>query len=162
MQYIPVEAPPFPLWLSLLFFVALALCFVAMVFLWAHVFKLRPGFRRGLGIFGIVILYAGCLAAAFFGVRGLIPNFNGQTKAIQMDVEASYDLKLTENEVLLLKYPSSEPEVAFEAFGSVEKMLKTADSYAKSEIYLIWDEGKMLLAESETGEDFTPLKSKMD
>lgn len=83
-----------------------------------------------------------------------------QQNSLSTEIEKNYGLVLTHEEIRALNYPLNEPSESFKAYGSFERMFPAEDGYAFNRIYLIWDEGEMLLAESETGEDFTPLEKE--
>lgn len=110
----------------------------------------------------------GLIAGLLVMVGGSILVFNmfPSEDASPVDTAASkqiydtYGLKLTNSEMEGLQYPQlkTSPTEDFEVYGSISQIAKTdGDGYSKRDLYLIWDDGKMILAESENGEKFTPL-----
>jgi hypothetical protein len=84
-----------------------------------------------------------------------------QLKSVQSEIEGSYNFALSDEELAELNYPEDKPTAKFQSFGSFEQTAKDDDgSFVKRELTLIWDDGDMILAQSENGEDFEPLELK--
>lgn len=81
-----------------------------------------------------------------------------QKAQVGEQIEEIYGLKLTEAELVSLDYPAEEPEGDFEVFGSFFQDQRTEDGFERTEVFLIWRDGEMVLAGSPDGETFTELK----
>lgn len=73
-------------------------------------------------------------------------------------IEESYGLELSHEELTELDYPVAEPEGDFEVFGSIFRDQRTEDGFERTEIFLIWRDGEMALAGSPDGETFIELQ----
>lgn len=81
-----------------------------------------------------------------------------QLSAVQKQINNSYGIDLTAKELRALSYPEDEPSQESESFGSF--LLRIPESsgrgFTNQKVTLVWVDGKMVLAESTNGEDFTP------
>ena len=112
------------------------------------------------------ISYILTILLIFVGVAGLglgMASLSGvplteQNLAVGKQIEETYGLELTPDELEKLNYPSNEPEKDFEVFGSFPVDERTEDGFERTEVFLIWRDGEMALAGSPDGETFTELK----
>lgn len=107
-----------------------------------------------------MVVLLGVIGAAF-GVTSLnLGPLEHKREAIRDQIEKTYGLELTNGEIRSLGYPSDRPESDFEVFGSFHKNQKTSDGFERTEVFLVWDSGEMLLASSTDGETFENLESR--
>ena len=118
---------------------------------------------------GGAVLFLPGFFSLLFGVAVFVtgdrPDYDARAEAIddrneliRTQIDAAYDLQLTEGEVNDLEYPTAAPEKNFEVFGSVvrNEQLQDAD-FSKQTIYLVWANDELQLSQSADGENFTEL-----
>jgi len=104
----------------------------------------------------LVVLLGGI--GIVFGTTSLnLGPLEHKREVIRDQIEKTYGLELTNGEIRSLGYPSDRPETDFEVFGSFHKNQKTSDGFERTEVFLVWDSGEMLLASSTDGEIFENL-----
>lgn len=87
--------------------------------------------------------------------------YGNQQRAFQEQAEQTYGITLRDEQFENLKYPVDRPKGGTQSFGSFDQTSVVGDGkFLKRELTLVWTNGKMVLAESTNGEDFTPLKAK--
>lgn len=80
---------------------------------------------------------------------------------IRSEIDESYGIGVSDEELASLAYPESKPTTKFQSFGSFEQTTKESDgNFVKRELTLLWDDGRMILAQSKNGENFEPLELK--
>lgn len=125
----------------------------------------KPQTNESLFFLGIAISVLSFLATVALSV-GLNAAVGGaasanQLKAFSEEIEATYGVELSYEQIQDLKYPRHMPEADFKSFGSTEIVQRGAgDGYIGTKTYLIWDENKMVLASSKDGENFEPLEAQ--
>lgn len=80
--------------------------------------------------------------------------------AVVAEAAEVYGVALTESDVFNLGFPHTEPTADYQAFGTIEHTGPVGDSFESRDITLIWSDGRLLLAESVSGEQFTPLEAE--
>jgi len=115
-----------------------------------------------------MVAFLGGAVACFIGPSVVEPKPNlgaeiqhrsERADQLQAEIEKLYGLELTELELSKLNYPDEKPTVDFEAFGTFDRTeLTDDDSILRQEITLVWKDGEMILAQSEDGENFTPIE----
>lgn len=115
--------------------------------------------ERTISYILMMLLFLGGLTGFFLGIASLsgVP-LTAQNLAVGKQIEETYGLELTPDELEKLNYPSNEPEKDFEVFGSFPVDERTEDGFERTEVFLIWRDGEMALAGSPDGETFTELK----
>lgn len=86
------------------------------------------------------------------------PN-HGHIELVRAAVSDTYGIELNDEQVAELQYPSAEPNDAYAVYGSTELLEGDSEGIAAKQIHLIWDEGKMKLAEKE-GSRYSALPTK--
>lgn len=91
-------------------------------------------------------------------IKGDQPDYEARRELISTQIEDSYGLKLTEDQVRELDYPTAASEEDFERYGSVTitEQLEGAD-FLERKIYLVWADGSLQLSQSIDGENFEQL-----
>ena len=84
----------------------------------------------------------------------------GWEREVRADINETYGLKLSERQFEKLHYPDQahEPEGNFKQYGSVTVVRPDGDSFKKTEVYLLWSKGKMVLAAPDEQKNLQPLK----
>lgn len=59
-----------------------------------------------------------------------------------------------------LSYPSNAPSEDFRVYGYVVEDIESPDGFVRSKTYLLWKEGKMVLATSTDGENFSVVEKR--
>lgn len=115
--------------------------------------------ERTISCILMMLLFLGGLTGFCLGIASLsgVP-LTAQNLAVGKQIEETYGLELTPDELEELNYPSNEPEKDFEVFGSFPVDERTEDGFERTEVFLIWRDGEMALAGSPDGETFTELK----
>lgn len=81
-------------------------------------------------------------------------------QSVIAEVEDTYGLKLTVEELAKLEWPSEKPKGDYQSYGTIERTLPEGDSFTRRELTLIWSEDELILAESVDSDEFTELKSR--
>jgi len=108
----------------------------------------------------------GCIAIAAIalGISFAIPNPYGEwRKEIKAEIKDTYGLKITDEQLKELKYPytDSKPEESFKQYGSITTVKpESADGFEKTEVYLLWSKGEMVLAAPDEQKNLQPLKTQ--
>lgn len=109
------------------------------------------------------------LAAAVIGIAGfgtaLIQLSNDEIvreKRVIQEIEEDYGLELKVDQLRELDYPEERSEESFEAYGSTEivEQAEASGEYTGTKVYLIWEDGKLILAKSTDGESFEALEPR--
>lgn len=84
------------------------------------------------------------------------------TQTVIEQVEDTYGLTLTEQDLYELEFPRtvSEPEGAYQSYGTIERTVPVGDGFERRELTLIWSDGELILAESVSGDEFTELTAR--
>lgn len=137
------------------FSVAIILIAIAAV-VGGGVLYFRAG-RTGATLIGM-LLFIGGLVGFGIGMASLsgVP-LTTQKLQVGEQIEETYGLELTTDELENLDYPDTEPEKSFEVFGSFPVDERTEDGFERTEVFLIWRDGEMALAGSPDGETFKEL-----
>lgn len=157
MRFISYEHPAFTLgpifWISLVLAIAIGF----------FIFRSTEGEDR---LYKLVPY--GLVAATLIALFTVAIPFNLQAKdqidawkaRIISSVQKTYGVELSDDERMALQYPSEKPKGDYEVFGSFETVKPSAEGFLKKVTYLIWQDEKMILAESTDGENFEPLEAQ--
>lgn len=118
---------------------------------------------RGYAVFFILlfILAGSAVTGTALTSPAAYAAHDNQEAAVKEQVKETYGVTLRDDQLAKLKYPEDRPEGGTQSFGSFEQTSMVGDGkFLKREVTLVWVDGKMVLAESTNGEDFTPLKAK--
>lgn len=108
----------------------------------AHTIFLGGLFGFGIALIGFV-LYAPLSAE----------ERQHRDRKVLSELNARYDLGLSRTDFMGLGYPATHPQHSFVQYGSIEMVRRSErGGYSKREIFLLWDQGQMVLANSEDGE----------
>lgn len=114
-------------------------------------------FNQPLLMFGLIVV-----AAVALVVNIILPSPYGEwQKEVKAEVKDTYGLKLTDGQLKKLKYPysGSEPDEDFKQYGSITVVKPDGDKgFEKTEVYLLWNDGKMILASPDEQKKLQPLK----
>jgi len=149
-----------PLWIILVAIGAI----LTLVGLGASFFSAKAISRRTFAalycstFLGIFMLVGGG-AAELIGSPSWQDRHEAQAWEIRPQIEESYGLDLSTDEIIDLKWPESTPERDFKVFGSVvnQKQVEGAQ-FIERTVYLVWADGQLQLSESEDGKSFTELE----
>lgn len=117
----------------------------------------RPKLLRGLGIMAVLTWAVGLVMTVTMGLA------ENQAETAMMEKRKAevvnvYGLKLTDSEYEKLRFPETEPEEKFAVFGSItQDAEKPGGGFERQTVFLIWQFGKLQLAQSADGETFTVL-----
>jgi len=164
MDFIPKTESP----LSLLFgFTALLIVAVLFGIVLAVLGRLRPAAESSIRASVLPNLTAVAGALGFLGIIACIFGFGlygaiEREKQFSKQIEATYGLDLDQEQIRELGYPVERPEADFKAFGSVELVEQAGaqGEYTGTKVYLIWEDGKMILAETTDGESFEAIEPR--
>lgn len=81
---------------------------------------------------------------------------NERNAAVIEQIEQTYGEEL--DSIRVLDYPSERPTKDFEVFGSYNRDEPTAAGFQRTETFLVWKGGQMILASSADGEIFDELE----
>jgi len=114
---------------------------------------------------GVFFSFAALLAGLLVSISAAGPESmearGEQLHHFQKEAEKTYGITIRESQVHQLKYPRDKPRAGTQSFGSFKQTAVVGDGkFLRRELTLVWVDGKMVLAESTNGEDFTPLKTK--
>ena len=100
-----------------------------------------------------VVSFAGTLAWIF---QSDLTRVNERNAAVIEQIEQTYGEEL--DSIRVLDYPSERPTKDFEVFGSYNRDEPTAAGFQRTETFLVWKGGQMILASSADGEIFDELE----
>ncbi len=109
-------------------------------------------------LLSLTMTIGGAIGAGFSLESMTSVPLSDQRTEVGEQIEESYGLELSSEELKELDYPAAEPEGDFEVFGSIFRDQRTEDGFERTEIFLIWRDGEMALAGSPDGETFTELQ----
>ena len=147
--------------LGQIFFGLTAIALVALV-----VFLLVENKRSKGDWSGWIFLLFCCLligTATSFILTGstTLMAYGNQQKAFHEQAEKTYGITIRDEQVEALNYPKDRPQGGTQSYGSFKQTSVGSDGkFVRRELTLVWTNGKMVLAESTNGEDFTPLKTR--
>lgn len=157
MDFIPLASAPDLSW-------AIPTAIVALVMLVVGYLLINSGFSDAVAFFGLVLALLGLFGMAVcvtvsaieFNVR----NEAGRERsaAIIEEVKDVYGIKLRTADYAALGFPRTEPEEDFVAYGTISETTQVGDKFERHDITLVWAHGKLILAGSVDGEEFTPLE----
>jgi len=111
-----------------------------------------------------VTLVGVLLIVASFVVGLISPSgVENWSKDARAEIKDHYGMTLSEKQFEKLKYPKQkdEPEESFEQYGSVTVVKPDGDrSFEKTEVYLLWSDGEMILASPDEQKKLQPLKAR--
>lgn len=115
-----------------------------------------------IGVFFSIIALISGLTVSFLAAGPDSMEARGeQLHSFQKEAEKTYGITIRESQVQQLKYPRDKPRGGTQSFGSFKQTAAVGDGkFLRRELTLVWVDGKMVLAESTNGEDFTPLKTR--
>jgi len=164
MDFIPEIEYPLPL---LFGFAALLIVAVLLGIVLSVLWRLRPAAGSSvrasvlptLTALAGMVGFLGMFATVFgFGLYGAVE----REKQFSEQVEATYGLDLDQERIGELGYPEERPEADFKTFGSAEivEQSDTQGEYTGTKVYLIWEDGKMILAKTTDGESFEAIEPR--
>ena len=111
-----------------------------------------------LGVLGLIGGIFGIAVAGTSLIYGDQPDYEARNELISTQIEDSYGIELTEDQVSELDYPAEASEMDFERYGSVtiSEQLEGAD-FLERKIYLVWADDSLQLSQSVDGENFEQL-----
>ena len=114
-----------------------------------------------LGVLGLIGGIFGIAVAGTSLIYGDQPDYEARNELISTQIEDSYGIELTEDQVSELDYPAEASEMDFERYGSVtiSEQLEGAD-FLERKIYLVWADDSLQLSQSVDGENFEQLDRK--
>jgi len=84
-----------------------------------------------------------------------------QRESAKVEIDETYGIELTGDQVLTLDYPEEKPTEDFQVFGSFDQREQTDGvNFTERTVYLVWADGKFGLSQSEDGENFESLELK--
>lgn len=105
-----------------------------------------------LGLFSIIAL------GLFFSIiEG--NNYKDNQDRILSQVSSTYSIELTPEELAQLDYPREQP-TKFTVYGNFDRSVQTDAGFVLTKTYLVWMDGKMVLAESPNGETYKEIGKK--
>ena len=115
-------------------------------------------------VLGLLLAMGGTVGAVFGGLdilAGPRPDYEARRDLISTQIDDSYGIELTEDQVGELDYPAEASERDFERYGSVtiSEQLEGAD-FLERKIYLVWADDSLQLSQSVDGENFEQLDRK--
>jgi len=115
-------------------------------------------------VLGLLVAMTGTVGAVVGGLNlleGPRPDYEARRDLISTQIEDSYGIELTEDQVGELEYPAEASERDFERYGSVtiSEQLEGAD-FLERKIYLVWADDSLQLSQSVDGENFEQLDRK--
>jgi len=141
--------------LNPIFYIALAGLIIGFVLFMGTLFIDGPG---PLAIGGFLLIIASLIGGF------LLPDgTENWSKDARAEIKDHYGLTLSEKQFDRLKYPKQkeEPEGDFEQYGSVTVVKPDGDrSFEKTEVYLLWSDGEMVLAAPDEQRKLQPLKAR--
>lgn len=120
---------------------------------------LRADRLEALGSVLMAVGFAGGLLSALIG--NLVSAENREER-FEAELRETYGIELSDDQLAELQYPKVRPTVDFKPFGSVELVEQAGNSneYTGTKVYLIWEDGKMILAETTDGESFEAIEPR--
>lgn len=158
MKYIPVEFVPISLPWLITFIALLAIGIMAAVI------SRKKGLHRVEFLSAFFAVFSG--VGVLFLLLTLTPRIQSEAGRVnQQDelkaaISKSYGLDLRDDEVEALKYPQARPEKGLETFGTISTVAKVSGDYERTDITLVWDSGKMVLAAPDGDQKLQPLKTR--
>lgn len=157
MEHIPFPSIVDFNWLIMLsFFLLLPVLILALLFLAYGEVRVddvkeffdvkRPLTWAILPVMVFVGLSAGFVAASF-----------DHRAAVERQIQGTYGDEYSAESIEELRYPRQRPEGDFEVFGSTHRNVKTDEGFTRMEVFLVWQDGKLMLAQSTDGENFEPV-----
>lgn len=147
-----IEPASFDFWQAVLYatsaMMAMTMTVLIVVFWKADSKAFRRGGKATLLSIAFVFVI-GAVGSVFYLDSAKYDMKSERQDVFASQVEETYGLVLSKDEVEDLEYPNRYPDSGFEVYGSF--------SDAGKRTYLIWEGGKMLLASSADGEKFAPL-----
>lgn len=111
-----------------------------------------------VSLLGILLI----IASAIGGMM-LPDGTENWSKDARAEIKDHYGVTLSEKQFEKLKYPKQkeEPEGNFEQYGSVTVVKPDGDKgFEKTEVYLLWSDGEMVLASPDEQKKLQPLKAR--
>jgi len=109
-------------------------------------------------VLGFVLIIISVIGGIF-----LPDGTQGWSKDARAEIKDHYRVTLSERQFDKLKYPKQreEPEGNFEQYGSVTVVKPDGEKgFEKTEVYLLWSDGEMVLASPDEQKKLQPLKSR--
>jgi len=163
MNYIERVGVNVPLGLGFFGLAAVALIALVVVFLVENRRTKGDWSGKSFAVFCVLLGVTACSVVTGSILTASTTNIarDSQKEALKEQVKETYGLTLRDDQLAKLKYPGDRPQGGTQSFGAFEQTSMVGDGkFLKREITLVWVDGKMVLAESTNGEDFTPLESR--
>lgn len=154
MDFVQLPDPNWLLVILLVTLAALAIAGVAII-----IAKNRPKLIPFLSVVALMVVIV--IAVSFaFTVATADPKIE-QTGLVSAQIKDVYGKDISPTQVgLNLSYPSNAPSEDFLVYGNIMEDIETADGFVRSKTYLLWKEGKMVLATSTDGENFSVVEKR--
>lgn len=86
------------------------------------------------------------------------PHFE-RGRVVAEQIKSTYGKEISAGSIVQeLDYPGDRPTDDFKVYGRVTEDSESADGFVRSQTYLLWKAGKMVLATSTDGESFSELE----
>jgi hypothetical protein len=153
MDYIPSEGLHLGWLLGALVVVTAGV--TAMV---ASALKIEKSSEKKLaGVVFIGGLLTSVLATPPMLTTAFVVSSGEQRAAAAEQANTTYGTSLTREDMGKLEYPGKKPTQDFQVFGKIQADNPTETGFTRTETFLIWRDGKMLLAASQDGENFSEI-----
>ncbi len=156
MNFVPL---PGPSWLT-----------VALILLVGGAIIVPLGFafkrtldRASFWLIPVVLLLSGAitLTVAFASIKIFSSPHFERGKVVAEQIESTYGKEISSGSIVQsLDYPADLPTDDFRVYGKVTEDSESADGFVRSQTYLLWKGGKMVLATSTDGESFSELEPR--
>lgn len=164
MEFVPVQRPlldlPVILWVVIAVVLLLVIGgLIEVIAVNTKKYQTRDAEKQLPASFGISAMLVGAVGVLLISPWVLHdgPRAHQQNEA-KVQIQNAYGVSFESPGFGALDYPTTKPQADFEVYGPAKITVRTGEfSFKKTEVYLVWSDGKFGLAKSPDGKRFNQM-----